>query len=78
MNVLYDRDAEAAALRGKTIAVIGYGSQGRAHARNLRDAGIEVVVGLRAVLALAAACRGRRRNPLRIGRASSDVAGPTS
>jgi ketol-acid reductoisomerase len=42
----YDADADAAALEGKTVAVIGYGSQGHAHALNLRDSGIDVVVGL--------------------------------
>ncbi len=47
MNALYDGDAKPETLRGKTIAIIGYGSQGRAHARNLRDSGHEVVVGLR-------------------------------
>src|SRR5437868_7887424 len=36
------------ALKGKRIAVLGYGSQGRAHALNLRDSGLDVVVGLRA------------------------------
>src|SRR5258706_13408093 len=48
MNVLYDRDIDGSALDGKTIAVIGYGSQGRAHACNLRDSGCDGVVGLRA------------------------------
>lgn len=42
----YDRDADAAALEKKTVAVIGYGSQGHAHALNLRDSGVQVVVGL--------------------------------
>lgn len=42
----YDRDAEAAALEKKIVAVIGYGSQGHAHALNLRDSGVQVVVGL--------------------------------
>ena len=46
--VYYDKDADPKALRGKTIAVIGYGSQGHAHAQNLRDSGHEVVVGLQA------------------------------
>jgi ketol-acid reductoisomerase len=47
MNPLYDADAKPEKLRGKTIAIVGYGSQGRAHARNLRDSGHDVVVGLR-------------------------------
>jgi ketol-acid reductoisomerase len=42
----YDADAEAAALDGQTVAVIGYGSQGHAHALNLRDSGVDVIVGL--------------------------------
>jgi ketol-acid reductoisomerase len=47
MNVLYDTDADASRLRDRTVAIIGYGSQGRAHALNLRDSGVDVVVGLR-------------------------------
>jgi ketol-acid reductoisomerase len=43
----YDNDADPAALEGQTVAIIGYGSQGHAHARNLRDSGIDVVVGLK-------------------------------
>jgi len=46
-GIYYDRDADLAHLRGKTIAVLGFGSQGHAHALNLRDSGMEVVVGLR-------------------------------
>jgi ketol-acid reductoisomerase len=46
-TLIYDRDIDPAALAGQRIAVIGYGSQGEAHARNLADSGIEVVVGLR-------------------------------
>ncbi len=45
-NVYYDRDAKIEVLRGKTVAVLGYGSQGHAHSQNLRDSGISVVVGL--------------------------------
>jgi len=46
-KIYYDADASLEPLRGKTIAVIGYGSQGRAQALNLRDSGLRVVVGLR-------------------------------
>ncbi|MDA8202062.1 MAG: ketol-acid reductoisomerase [Chloroflexi bacterium] len=42
----YDADADPSALQGRTVAIIGYGSQGHAHALNLRDSGIDVVVGL--------------------------------
>jgi ketol-acid reductoisomerase len=45
-NVYYEKDADLSRLKGKTVAVIGYGSQGHAHALNLRDSGCEVVVGL--------------------------------
>jgi len=45
-KLYYDKDADLSLLKGKTIAVIGYGSQGHAHALNLRDAGFTVVVGL--------------------------------
>ena len=47
-TVYYDADADPRALRGKTIAVVGYGSQGHAHALNLRDSGCDVIVGLQA------------------------------
>src|SRR5437879_8949320 len=47
MQVYYDRDADLKYLRGKKVAVLGYGSQGHAHALNLKDSGVEVVVGLR-------------------------------
>ncbi len=46
VQIYYDRDADPAALAGKTVAIIGYGSQGHAHALNLKDSGIKVVVGL--------------------------------
>jgi ketol-acid reductoisomerase len=45
--MLYDDQADLSLLEGKTVAVIGYGSQGHAHALNLKDSGVEVVVGLR-------------------------------
>ncbi len=44
-KIYYDKDADLALLKGKTIAIIGYGSQGHAHAQNLRDSGCTVVVG---------------------------------
>ncbi len=43
----YDKDADLSVLSGKTVAVIGYGSQGRGQALNLRDSGISVIIGLR-------------------------------
>ena len=45
-KMYYDNDADPAALEGQTVAVIGYGSQGHAHALNLRDSGVNVIVGL--------------------------------
>ena len=47
MNVLGEKDANLDVLKGKKVAVIGYGSQGHAHANNLRDSGVDVIVGLR-------------------------------
>ncbi|MDO8415632.1 MAG: ketol-acid reductoisomerase [Agitococcus sp.] len=48
MHVYYDKDADLSIIRGKKVAIIGYGSQGHAHANNLKDSGVDVVVGLRA------------------------------
>jgi ketol-acid reductoisomerase len=45
--MFYDDDADLSLLDGKTVAIIGYGSQGHAHALNLKDSGVDVVVGLR-------------------------------
>ena len=45
-KIYYDQDADLSLLRGKKIAIIGYGSQGHAHALNLKDSGQDVVVGL--------------------------------
>jgi ketol-acid reductoisomerase len=46
-GIFYDSDADLSVLDGKTVAILGYGSQGHAHALNLKESGVEVVVGLR-------------------------------
>ncbi len=46
-DIFYDKDADMSKLDGKTVAILGYGSQGHAHALNLKDSGVQVVVGLR-------------------------------
>ncbi|MGR9045981.1 MAG: ketol-acid reductoisomerase [Gammaproteobacteria bacterium] len=48
MQVYYDKDADLSIIKSKKVAIIGYGSQGHAHANNLKDSGVDVVVGLRA------------------------------
>jgi ketol-acid reductoisomerase len=47
MKVFYDKDCDLSIIQGKKVAIIGYGSQGHAHACNLRDSGVDVTVGLR-------------------------------
>jgi ketol-acid reductoisomerase len=47
MNIYYDKDADLSLIQSKKVAVIGYGSQGHAHANNLKDSGVDVCVGLR-------------------------------
>jgi ketol-acid reductoisomerase len=47
MNIYYDKDADLSLIQGKQVAIIGYGSQGHAHANNLNDSGVKVCVGLR-------------------------------
>lgn len=47
IDVLYDNDADLSLIQGKKVAIIGYGSQGHAHAQNLRESGVQVVIGLR-------------------------------
>jgi len=59
MQVYYDKDADLSIVQNKKVAIIGYGSQGHAHANNLKDSGVDVVVGLRsdsASVAKAEAC----------------------
>jgi len=48
LNVYYDKDADLSIIKSKKVAIIGYGSQGHAHACNLNDSGVDVTVGLRA------------------------------
>jgi ketol-acid reductoisomerase len=47
MKVYYDKDADLSLIKGKSVAIIGYGSQGHAHAQNLSESGVKVIVGLR-------------------------------
>ena len=68
MNVHYE--ADPAIIRGKKVAVIGYGSQGHAHALNLHDSGVEVAVGLRPGSASAGKCESRGLRVLSIGDAA--------
>jgi ketol-acid reductoisomerase len=70
-DVLYDKDADLSALEGKTIAILGYGSQGHAHALNLRDSGCEVVVGLRPGSASRAGAEAEGLEVLEVGEAAS-------
>jgi ketol-acid reductoisomerase len=59
MRVYYDRDADIALIKGKKVAIVGYGSQGHAHAQNLKDSGVaEVAIALRADSASAAKAEG--------------------
>src|SRR5258706_16442479 len=47
MKVYYDKDADLSLIKGKKVTIVGYGSQGHAHALNLNDSGVKVTVGLR-------------------------------
>src|SRR5215211_175466 len=47
MKIYYDKDADLSLIKRKSVAIIGYGSQGHAHANNLKDSGVKVTVGLR-------------------------------
>ena len=47
IETFYEDDADLSIIQGRKVAIIGYGSQGHAHAQNLRDSGVEVVIGLR-------------------------------
>jgi len=47
MNIYYDKDCDLSIIQGKKVTVVGYGSQGHAHANNLKDSGVDVTVALR-------------------------------
>ena len=47
MNIYYDKDCDLSIIKNKKVAILGYGSQGHAHANNLKDSGVDVTVGLR-------------------------------
>ena len=70
-GIFYDDDADLSLLDGKTIAILGYGSQGHAHALNLKDSGCEVVVGLRPGSASRAEAEGQGLTVLDVGEAAS-------
>jgi ketol-acid reductoisomerase len=75
MQVYYDKDADLSIIRSKKVAIIGYGSQGHAHANNLKESGVEVVVGLRTgsvSVAKAQAC-GLTVKPVAEAVASADI-----
>src|ERR1700761_4816901 len=72
MRVYYDRDADLARLLDKKIAIVGYGSQGHAHALNLRDSGVkEVVVALRAGSATAKKAEGEGLKVMTVAEAAA-------
>src|SRR3712207_5240649 len=71
----YDDDADLSLLDGKTVAIIGYGSQGHAHAQNLKESGVSVVVGLREDSSSVAAAReaGLEVRPIADAASAGDV-----
>ncbi|MGH2926069.1 MAG: ketol-acid reductoisomerase, partial [Solirubrobacterales bacterium] len=70
-SIFYDDDADLSLLEGKTIAILGYGSQGHAHALNLKDSGCDVVVGLRPGSASRPAAEAEGLTVLDVGDAAS-------
>ena len=70
-DIFYDGDADLSHLDRKTVAILGYGSQGHAHALNLRDSGCEVVVGLRSDSASRAEAEGEGLEVLEVAEAAS-------
>ncbi len=58
MKIYYDKDADLSLIQGKKVTIVGYGSQGHAHANNLKDSGVDVTVALRPGSASAAKAEG--------------------
>ena len=77
MKVFYGKDADLSIVQGCTVAIIGYGSQGHAHANNLKDSGVSVMVGLRAGSASEAEAREAGIKIAGIGEATA-ASGPES
>lgn len=75
MNIYYDKDCDLSIIRGKKVSIIGYGSQGHAHANNLKDSGVDVTVGLRKGSSSAAKAEqaGLTVKPIEDAVASADV-----
>jgi ketol-acid reductoisomerase len=75
IQVYYDKDADLALIKSKTVAIIGYGSQGHAHANNLRDSGVNVIVGLRdgSASAVKATQAGLTVQPIATAAAAADI-----
>ncbi|MCO5760922.1 MAG: ketol-acid reductoisomerase, partial [Chromatiaceae bacterium] len=75
MNVFYDKDADLSLIQSRQVAIIGYGSQGHAHANNLKDSGVKVTVGLRpgSASAIKAAHAGLDVKPVAEAVAAADV-----
>jgi ketol-acid reductoisomerase len=69
MNIYYDKDADLSLIRARKVTIIGYGSQGHAHANNLSDSGVEVTVGLRPGSASVTKAKEAGLNVLPIGEA---------
>ncbi|AGA89248.1 ketol-acid reductoisomerase [Thioflavicoccus mobilis 8321] len=75
INVYYDKDADLSLIRAKKVAIVGYGSQGHAHANNLKDSGVSVTVGLRpgSASAAKATAAGLEVRPIDEAVAAADV-----
>lgn len=69
MKIYYDKDADLSIIKGKKVAIVGYGSQGHAHANNLKDSGVDVIVALRAGSASAEKAGGSGLSVMDIGAA---------